>query len=123
MSRIVIIEHDVLMRSLLAEWLTAEGYRVHGVDGEASQMSPEADLVIVDLYMPRLGIDGLRSARCLHPGIPIIAMSGQFRPGLDCAGATARALGVERALAKPCSREALVHAVRSVIGSPVVDTG
>ena len=124
MSRIVIIEDDPLMRSLLAEWLTAEGYCVESVAGDNAQPSPSVDLVIVDVYMPRcLGVERLRSARRTYPGVPIIASSGQFRAGLDCAGPAAQALGVERVMAKPFSREALLDAVRSVIGLPVVDTG
>ena len=55
--------------------------------------------------------------------LSIIATSAQFRLGVDGAGSAARALGVERVIAKPFSREALLHAVRSVIGLPVVDTG
>ena len=124
MSHIVIIEDDPLMRSLLAEWLTAEGYGVESVAGDYAQPSPSVDLVIVDVYMPRwLGVERLRSARRAYPGVPIIASSGQFRAGLDCAGPAAQALGVERVMAKPFSREALLDAVRSVIGLPVVDTG
>ena len=124
MSRIVIIEDDPLMRSLLAEWLTAEGYRVESVAGDNAQPSPSVDLVIVDVYMPRcLGVERLRSARRTYPGVPIIASSGQFRAGLDCAGPAAQALGVERVMAKPFSRETLLDAVRSVIGIRVADTG
>ena len=124
MSRIVIIEDDPLMRSLLAEWLTAEGYGVESVAGDKAQPSPSVDLVIVDVYMPRwLGVERLRSARRAYPGVPIIASSGQFRAGLDCAGPAAQALGVERVMAKPFSREALLDAVRSVIRIRVADTG
>ena len=124
MSRIVIIEDDPLMRSLLAEWLTAEGYCVESVAGDNAQPSPSVDLVIVDVYMPRcLGVERLRSARRTYPGVPIIVSSGQFRPSVDGAGSTARALGVERVVAKPFSRETLLDAVRSVIGIRVADTG
>ena len=124
MSRIVIIEDDPLMRSLLAEWLTAEGYGVETVAGDKAQPSPSVDLVIVDVYMPRcLGVERLRSARRTYPGVPIIASSGQFRAGLDCAGPAAQALGVERVMAKPFSRETLLDPVRSAIGVQVTDTG
>jgi DNA-binding response OmpR family regulator len=124
MSRIVIIEYDPLMRSLLVEWLTAEGYDVHGLADDYAQTPPPADLVIVDVYMPRcLGVDRLCSARRAYPGVPIIATSGQFRAGLDGAGPTAQGLGVHRVIAKPFGREALLDAVRSVIGLPVLDTG
>jgi two-component system chemotaxis response regulator CheY len=78
--------------------------------------------VIVDVYMPRaLGVERLRSARRAYPGVPIIATSGQFRAGLDCAGSTAQALGVDRVIAKPFGRNALLDAVRSVIGLRVLN--
>jgi len=124
MSHIVIIEYDLLMRSLLAEWLAGDGYRVHDLtDDDAPKPSP-ADVVIVDVQMPRgLGVERLRSARRAYPGVPIIAISGQFRAGLDCAGPPAQALGVERVIAKPFGRKTLLNAVRSVMAPAVRDTG
>jgi DNA-binding response OmpR family regulator len=116
MSDIVIIEEDTQMCSLLTEWLTAEGYRVNGVGSDHARVRQPVDLVIVDVYMPRhLGIERLRSARNEYPGAPIIAMSGQFQPGVAGAGPAAQALGVDRVIAKPFRREALIDAVRSVI--------
>jgi DNA-binding response OmpR family regulator len=120
MPGIAIIEDDVLMRSLLAEWLTADGYRVNALARDGAPARVSADLVIVDLYMPRhLGSERLHAARAAYPGAPVIAISGQFRSDVRCAGPAAQALGVDRVIAKPFSREALLHAVRSVIGPPV----
>lgn len=120
MADVVIIEEDALMRSLLAEWLTAEGYRVsEAVDTDADSPA-RADLVIVDIHMPRHGgVERLRLARCAYPGIPIIAISTQFRPGVSCTGLAARALGVDGVIAKPFAREELLHSVQSVIGPPI----
>lgn len=118
MSSILIIEDDALMRALLAEWLTAEGYRVDAAAGDAVP-SAAADLLIVDVYMPRRkGAERLCSARSAYPGVPIIAVSGQFPPGVRCAGAAAQALGAERVVAKPFRREELLAVVRSLIGPP-----
>src|SRR5712675_1964361 len=81
MSNIVIIEEDDLMRGLLTEWLTGAGYAVR----EQGAAPAGADLVIVDLYMPRqAGADIVLAAQQAYPGAPVIAMSAQFRPGLDC---------------------------------------
>jgi DNA-binding response OmpR family regulator len=118
MSRIVIIEDDVLMRALMAEWLTEEGYCV-GTHVDHEAYGP-ADLVIVAVYMPRhLGTERLRAARSAYPGVPIIATSGQFRAGVRCAGPAARALGADRVIAKPFGRDALLDTVQSIIGRPV----
>jgi len=118
MSSIVIIEEDDLMRGLLTEWLTAAGYAVFGRLPRAAAPARSADLVIVDLYMPRqAGVDVVRSVQQAHPGTPVIAISAQFRAGLDGSWWAARALGVRQLIAKPFSRGDLLRAVQAVIGS------
>jgi CheY-like chemotaxis protein len=122
MSNVVIIEDDALMRALLTEWLTGAGYRVHAVacgDGATfapGDVFPPAHVVVVDIYRPRQqGADRLRSTRKSYPGVPIIAISGQFRAGVDCTGPAAKALGVECVIPKPCGRGSLLGAVGAVI--------
>jgi CheY-like chemotaxis protein len=74
--------------------------------------------VIVDVYMPRRdGSNRLREIQSANPQTPLIAISGQFRPGLAGSSTAARALGVRRVIAKPCSRRELIAAVHDVIGS------
>src|SRR5690348_11242108 len=119
MADIVIIEEDALMRSLLIEWLTADGYRVSEAVDDEVESHAHTDLVIVDVCMPRNADNiRLRLARAAYPGVPTIAISAQFCTGVRRTGGTARALGVDRVLAKPFAREELLHAVRSVIGPP-----
>jgi DNA-binding response OmpR family regulator len=117
MSGIVIIEEDKLMRGLLAEWLAAEGYSVRAaMPGDAASRNG-ADLVIVDVYMPRHeGAEKLRAVKAAHPDTPLIAISGQFLPGLAGSCTAAEALGVRQVIAKPFSRRELLAAVRDVIG-------
>jgi hypothetical protein len=47
-------------------------------------------------------------------------MSGQFRADVRCEGAAAKVLGVDRVIAKPFTRAALLREVRSVMGVPAV---
>ena len=123
MSKVVIIEDDVLMRSLMAEWLKEEGYHVEEVALNEVNTIAAADVVIVNVYMPRkLGAERLRAARKAYPDVPTIAVSAQFRPGVECSGSAARTLGVDRVIAKPLGREALLDAVRSVIGRRAATT-
>ena len=83
------------MRGLLTEWLTGVGYAVRERGLRAAPAGEGADLVIVDLYMPRqAGADIVLAAQQAYPGAPVIAMSAQFRPGLDCSAGAAHALGV-----------------------------
>jgi DNA-binding NarL/FixJ family response regulator len=73
--------------------------------------------VIVDVYMPRHeGAQRLRAVKSAHPETPLIAISGQFRPGLVGSCTAAEALGVRQVIAKPFSRSDLLAAVHSVIG-------
>lgn len=115
---IVIYEGDFLTRTLLKEWLGEEGYQVRfGNLCDAGGDAPCA-LVIVSIYMPKQhGAQFVRDIQAAHPGTPLIAISGQFRPGLAAAGATAQTLGVRQVVAKPLSRQELMESVRRIISN------
>jgi len=105
------------MRELLAEWLSAEGYSVSAAAPGIAQVPHDADLVIVDVYMPRHeGTSRLRAVKAVYPDTPLIAISGQFRPGLVGSCTAANALGVRQVIAKPFTRRDLIAAVHGVIG-------
>jgi len=119
MSGIVIYEENDLMRDLLKEWLSEEGYRVRALAPNGLLRAEAEDLVIVSVSMPKhAGAQLVREIRMAHPGTPVIAISAQFRSGLSAAGATAHALGVQQVMAKPLTRVALIEAVRAMIGAP-----
>jgi DNA-binding response OmpR family regulator len=121
MSSIVIYEADDLMRSLLQEWLTGAGYRVSTVTPCCPRSHVAADLVIVNIGMPKhTGSRVADKIRAAHPGTPIIAISAQFRADLSSAGTTAQTLGVAQVIAKPLSRYALLAAVSAII-DPVTE--
>ena len=111
MGNIAIYEHDDLMYGLLQEWLCEAGYAAPPPDPDA-----DVDLVIVSLTMPKQESGVLiRKLQGLHPGVPIIALTSQARSGLCSDGATARALGVERVMAKPLRRTELLTAVQALL--------
>jgi CheY-like chemotaxis protein len=117
MSSVVIIEEDKLMRGLLMEWLSAEGYSVRAAAPGDAPTPDKAELVIVDVYMPRHeGVKTLRAVKSAYPETPLIAISGQFRPGLAGRCTAADALGVRQVVAKPFTRRDLLTAVESAIG-------
>jgi CheY-like chemotaxis protein len=119
MSNIVIYEENDLMRALLEEWLSQAGYRVHAVASHDLQSGSLADLVIVSVYMPKhVGAQLVREIQAMYPGTPLIAISGQFLPGLSANGAIAQTLGVQQVIAKPLTRIDLLGAVRAIIGAP-----
>jgi two-component system, OmpR family, response regulator len=123
MSKIVIYEENDLMRALLEEWLSEAGYVVHAAASHETSGGPAvgrpADLIIANVYMPKqAGAQLVRKIQTLHPGTPVIAISGQFFAGLTANGAIAQSLGVQQAIAKPLNRLDLLAAVRSLIGAP-----
>ena len=123
MSKIVIYEENDLMRALLEEWLSKAGYIVRAAASHEHSGGPAvggpADLIIVSVYMPkRAGAQLVREIQTIHPGTPVIAISGQFFAGLTANGAIAQSLGVQQAIAKPLNRLDLLTAVRSLIGAP-----
>jgi len=116
---IVIYEEDYLTRALLQEWLSQAGYRVRVGRTHDANLDRPADLVIVNVYMPKdAGAQWVRDIQAAHPDTPIIAISGQFRSGLCACGATAQALGVRQVIAKPIIRADLLDAVRGIKGAP-----
>jgi CheY-like chemotaxis protein len=119
MSDIVIYEENDLMRALLEEWLSEAGYRVHAAASHDLQSGRPADLVIVSVSMPKhAGAQLVREIQAMHPGTPLIAISGQFLSGLSTNGPIAQALGVQQVIAKPLTRIDLLGAVRAIIGVP-----
>jgi DNA-binding NtrC family response regulator len=102
---IVIYEEDFLTRTLLEEWLREAGYGVRVGDRCNPGADAPCDLVILSVYMPKNGgAQCVRGVQEAHPDTPVIAISGQFRPGLSAAGATAQKLSVRQVVAKPLSR-------------------
>jgi two-component system OmpR family response regulator len=114
---IVIYEEDALTRALLQDWLSQAGYRVRcGVSCQAAHDAP-CKLVIVSVFMPKhAGAEVVQNIRAAHPDTPVIAISGQFRPGLTADGTTAQVLGVRLVVAKPLCRQDLLGSVRGILG-------
>jgi two-component system response regulator FlrC len=118
---LVVIEDDPIMREALTDWLEAAGYGVRAaVDGSAGLAAVRfatPGLVVTDMHMP--GTDGwavIAELKRLHPGLPVIAISGHFgcRGGVDPAATLA--LGASRVLGKPFRRGELLLAVADLLG-------
>ena len=81
MSRVLIVDDDILLLTTLEAMLVEEGFEVVAVDGgrkavTALQAEP-FDVVLVDMVMP--GMDGfqtIRECRRINPAMPIVAMTG-----------------------------------------------
>ncbi len=115
-TRLLIVDDDEHIRTLLSRYLTQEGFAVAGVDNGAAMddwlTKNQADLVILDLMMP--GEDGLSVARRLRRGsrVPIVMLSAR---GEDIDRIVGLEVGADDYLAKPFNPRELLARIRAVL--------
>jgi DNA-binding response OmpR family regulator len=117
MSRILIIEDELPMRTGLQDCLEGEGYRVlTAADGESGlqrAVEEKPDLILLDIMMPRLdGYAVAEELRRLGHAMPILMLTakGQIEDrvtGLDA--------GADDYLVKPFSTQELLARVRALL--------
>jgi DNA-binding response OmpR family regulator len=120
-KRILLIEDDSELCTLMQDVLQAEGYAVSvaadGQQGIALQRKQPASLLITDIFMPnKEGIETIRDFRAEFPDVPIIVMSGGGR--LKRRGSvffTAKELGAVAILRKPFEMSHLLKSVAAVL--------
>jgi DNA-binding response OmpR family regulator len=120
MARIIVIDDDAEMRTMMEQLLLAAGYDVFTADegsiGLALSHIAPVDLVITDLVMPGMeGLETIRKFRREFPEVPIIAMTGN--PNLGNMLLTAIRMGA-RSLAKPFQPDELLALVKTVLRVP-----
>lgn len=115
--RLLVVEDESRMASLLKKGLAEEGYAVtvaeDGPTGLAMAQSSEFDLILLDVMLP--GIDGFSVARRLRSGglrTPILILTARDATpdivhGLD--------LGADDYLTKPFSFEILLARIRALL--------
>jgi two-component system chemotaxis response regulator CheY len=121
-ARILLVDDDEAIRSVLGMALVSAGYEVEeAADGDfalAAYRRHRADVVITDLVMPEKdGLAMIMDLRRLDPGAKVIAISGGGRslgPG-QLYLESARSLGALLILAKPFTAAALLKAVEDVL--------
>jgi two-component system response regulator CpxR len=116
MPKILIIDDDRALASLLAEYLQREGFVVdvaHDSESGLAQLhnqSSRPDLLILDVMMPgRDGLDTLRELRVKHR-LPVIMLSARGEPVDRVIGLE---LGADDYLTKPCLPRELLARVRA----------
>lgn len=122
MARVLVIEDDVEMRSMMTCTLDRAGHETisarDGREGIDSFRSVPADLIITDIFMPEM--DGLEIIVELcrdFPDVRIIAISGGGRlSGVDYLPDAAK-LGARLTLRKPFSPPELLRAVDDVLAN------
>jgi CheY-like chemotaxis protein len=119
MKTIEVIEDDIGMRSLISEWLLAEGYSVRARSYVGNASEADVDLVLVNLS--KLlggggGIDTVRQVKRLYAKAALIGLSTQVSCTMPVNSEQASLLGLARLVSKPCRRNELLGAVAAAIG-------
>ena len=120
MVRILVIDDDSELRTVLGVVLEGAGYEVveaaDGAEGlERYQASP-TDLVLTDLIMPgQEGVETIIDLRREFPDVKIIAMSGGGRNDPRNFLDYASKLGASETLEKPFSRDLLLETISKVL--------
>jgi len=114
MKKILVVDDDSAIRSLLRLYLMALGYDVfeaaNGQEAMDASLDSSFELVLTDIVMPDIeGIELIAHMQKGDPDLPIIVMTGhdRYTPIID-------ALQVNEILFKPFSMEEVSYAVKKI---------
>ncbi|KAA3450316.1 DNA-binding response regulator [Mesorhizobium sp. SARCC-RB16n] len=116
MNRVLLIDDDVELTTLLQEYLTEEGYEVvTETDGRAAIAAAagnSADIIVLDIMMPRMnGIEVLQRIRKVSR-IPVLMLTAR---GDDIDRISGLNLGADDYVPKPCSPGELAARLRAIL--------
>jgi len=115
-ARVLVVDDEPMVREVIARYLQQDGFRVHeaadGADAEDWLAANEADLVVLDLMLPK--VDGLTILRHLRNegDVPVILLTARAEEVDRVLGLE---LGADDYVVKPFSPRELVARVRTVL--------
>jgi DNA-binding response OmpR family regulator len=115
--RVLVVDDDAEMRSLLEEALEEQGYLVHGAGDTLSALihlhAHPVDVLVLDWKMPDLdGFVLLQCARRILPGLPVIFITAHNLPEVHRRALEGGAFGF---LAKPFPVRLLLAEIQGAI--------
>lgn len=116
MNKVLLVDDDIDLTTMLSQYLVREGFDVHAVhDGEAGALeavSQPYSIVVLDIMMPRVsGIEALRRIRSTSQ-VPVLMLTARGDNidrivGLD--------MGADDYVPKPCTPGELVARIRAIL--------
>jgi two-component system, OmpR family, response regulator len=116
MTKILLIDDDAKLTSLLRDYLETDGFAVHveaeGHGGITAALSGEYDLVVLDVMMPQInGLEVLKRIR-QQSTLPVLMLTAR---GDDVDRITGLELGADDYVPKPSSSRELVARIRAIL--------
>lgn len=116
MSKILLVDDDHALNSLLSEYLSQEGFEVisaYNGNQALEALSQQPDLMVLDIMMPELnGIDLLKHMRQHGMPLPVLMLTAK---GDDLDRILGLELGADDYLAKPCNPRELLARINAVL--------
>lgn len=117
MDRILIIDDDPAVTSVLKRGLSYEGFAAetasNGFDGLTALRERPADLVILDIMMPGLdGLETLRRIRAADEALPVVLLTAKDAPSDQVRGLES---GADDYVVKPFTFDVLLARVHAVL--------
>ncbi|MFT7052589.1 MAG: two-component system response regulator CpxR [Psychromonas sp.] len=116
MEKLLIIDDDIELVSLLAEFLSLENFDVEtasdGEEGLQKALNGDYELILLDVMMPRMnGFEMLKLLR-QKSDIPVLMLTAK---GEDINKVSGLELGADDYLAKPFSERELIARIRAIL--------
>ncbi len=124
MSKILVVDDDQQIRTMLRITLEREEYEVveacDGVEAVAIYKTQDIDLVVTDIVMPeKEGIELIMELKGINSAVNIIAISGGGRINPEDYLKWARRFGVDQTFSKPVDRQKLLETVAKILAPQV----
>ena len=117
MSKLLIVDDESAIRTLIVKYTTYEGYEVeeaeNGMQAVEKCKKEDYSLVILDIMMPELdGFSAGREIKKLHPNLPIILLSAR---GEEYDRINGFEIGADDYVVKPFSPKELMLRVSAIL--------
>lgn len=121
MARILVVDDEIELRTLLRKILTRRGHDVIEAENGSMAISiverdEKLDMIITDIFMPDTdGIEVLRHLRAGYPDLKIVVMSGGGNRVSRGYLPAATALGADHVIEKPFDPSAVGEQIETLL--------